>query len=260
MPSDRGPRTARQWDTVRRIAGDVRRGHGLDAYVVASAAFAFAIISLFGDLVPESLRWAVCSGGIGLLVYHQTIPDRKQGVEVLGDRDDLARSGFHERLCRSNEVWLFAPSAKNVLDTLNSSVMRRQVLARSDGRIRAVILDPASLTLVETASRQLTGEYAAQPFGDSLNATFAKLNRMASWPTAGRLAFRLLDLSPGFSLVALDPRGRDGLVIVEFHGFHNESSSSRMHLRIKRVEDPQWFEYWIDQFERIWKAGRPPGP
>jgi hypothetical protein len=245
---------------MRRIAEDLRRGHNLDTYVIALAGMAFAVVSLFGDIVPESLQWAVCSGGIGLLVYHLTIPDRQQGPEVLGDRDDLMRSAFHERLSRSTEVWLFAPSAKNFLNTINSSVIRRQVLARSDGRIRAVILDPADPDVVEAVGRQLTGEYAAQPFGDSLNAAFSTLSNMALWPMAGRLAFRLLDLNPGFSIVALDPHGRDGLVIVEFHGFHNESSAHRMHLRIRRADDPRWFEYWIEQFERIWQAARVPGP
>jgi hypothetical protein len=74
----------------------------------------------------------------------------------------------------------------------------------------------------------------------------------------GSFQYRLLAYNPGFSLVAIDPSTRGGRLIVEFHAFHNEATSSRMHVEITRKQSDRWYSYWSDQFERIWAAATPP--
>ena len=59
-------------------------------------------------------------------------------------------------------------------------------------------------------------------------------------------------------MVAIDPSSRGGRVIVEFHAFHNEATSSRMHVELTRKQSDHWYSYWTDQFERIWSAAAPP--
>ena len=68
----------------------------------------------------------------------------------------------------------------------------------------------------------------------------------------------MLDYNPGFSLVAVNPSARDGRFIVEFHAFHNDATSSRMHIEIGRKQSDHWCTYWRDQFERIWDAASAP--
>ncbi len=77
---------------------------------------------------------------------------------------------------------------------------------------------------------------------------------MAAWHVNGSFEYRLLDYNPGFSLVAIDPSARDGRLIVEFHGFHNEATSSRMHMELARQQSDHWYAYWSEQFNRIWEA------
>jgi hypothetical protein len=47
------------------------------------------------------------------------------------------------------------------------------------------------------------------------------------------------------------------VVIVEFHGFHNQVTNTRMHIELRRADSEQWYAYWLEQFERIWQAARP---
>ena len=58
----------------------------------------------------------------------------------------------------------------------------------------------------------------------------------------------------GFSIVAVDPTSRNGRIIVEFHGFHNKATSSRMHIELTRHQSEPWYGYWTEQFQRIWDA------
>src|SRR6266540_4266187 len=105
---------------------------------------------------------------------------------------------------------------------------------------------PASLDTV-LRNRESFGS-----FDDLLDgASLATLSKLAS---SGGVDVRLLPLNPGFSMVVVDPRGRAGRLIVEFHGFRDENIAERMHVMIQRSQSLHWFEYWTGRFEAIWEA------
>src|SRR5262249_31348097 len=133
-------------------------------------------------------------------------------------------------------------------------------LSRPDGAVRVVVLDPAQEAAVQLATRQLDDalDYPMQDFAPSLHAAIRVLNGMATWRITGSFEYRLIDYNPGFSLVAIDPTARNGRVIVEFHAFHNEATSSRMHIEIDRRQSTHWYAYWTDQFARIWGSAHLP--
>jgi len=153
-----------------------------------------------------------------------------------------------------------APSAINLLAPQNCDTIRTTLLANPDGVVRVVILDPSAQEAVQLATRQLDDslDYPSQLFRSSLEATHRQLQRMAGWPKRGSFEYRLADYNPGFSLVAIDPASRHGVVIVEFHGFHNQVTNSRMHIELTRAVSEQWYAYWLDQFDRIWRAAQAP--
>jgi hypothetical protein len=159
-------------------------------------------------------------------------------------------------------LWVFAPSAANVLSPRTCEALRTSVLDRADGVVRVVVLDPLREDAVQLAVRQLDEslEYPVQQFRHSLEATVHQLERMSNWPVKGTVEYRYVDYNPGFSLVAINPSRRDGVVIVEFHGFHNDATHSRMHLELRRGDSDRWYNYWLDQFGAIWTASRPPEP
>jgi hypothetical protein len=159
-------------------------------------------------------------------------------------------------------LWVFAPSAVNFLSTDNCEILRRTVLGNTDGIIRIVVLDPNREDMIELAARQLDDsiDYPVQRLLPSLHTTIDRMTAMAGWSTKGDLEYRYLDYNPGFSLVAIDPTEKDGTVIIEFHAFHNEATSSRMHLELTRRDSQRWYSYWIGQFDHIWSEARPPAP
>jgi hypothetical protein len=247
----------------RRIAKDLRNREYIDAYSVALVAFGLAIFSLVPDLVPDALKWAAVLGGVGLLVLRITIPDIRAGSadELLNDRFAFDRTPFSERLDGASEVWIFAPTGVNILSAHNCELMRNKILAKPDGMLRIVVLDPSNESAVQLAVRQLDDslDYPIQDFRDSLATTEHQLRAMRAWKVSGTFGYKHLDYNPGFSLVAVNPSSRDGRIIVEFQGFHNEATSSRMHIELTRQQSERWYGYWTEQFQRIWDAATPPG-
>ena len=248
----------------RRVGRDLRDRRFIDVYSVAILAFVLALVSLVG-VISDQLRWSVVLAALGLLVLRITIPETTPEASL----DDLLRDRFAfdavplaDRLRDAREMWIFAPSGVNLLTAHNCELLRAGPLSRSGGIVRVVVLDPSRDAAVDLATRQLDDslDYPTQKFRASLEATIGKLEAIATWPVAGSFQYRLLGYNPGFSLVAVDPSSRSGRLIVEFHAFHNEATSSRMHVEITRKQSDRWYTYWTDQFERIWAAAGTPGP
>ena len=245
----------------RRIGRDLRNRRYVDAYSVAFVTFVLAVLSFVPDLVPDPVRWAVLLAGVGLLVLRITIPESSVGNidGLLHDRAAFDDRPIAERLKNAAEVWIFAPTAVNFLSQ-NSELLRTGALSKPGGTVRVVVLNPANEAAIKLATRQLDDsvDYPTQDVSATLQTTTHLLKSMASWPVRGSFGHKFVDYSPGFSLVAVDPNRRDGSVIVEFHGFHNEATSSRMHIEILRGQSDHWYAYWIEQFDRIWASAVAP--
>jgi len=249
-------------DVYRRIGCDVRQLRNIDAYAVALMVFVFAVLSLAGDILTVNARWAILLVGVGVLVFRVTLPDHYAGSvdDVLKDRFSFEGKPSSARLRDARELWIFAPSAINLLAPQNCDTIRTTILANPDGVVRVVVLDPAAEKAVQFATRQLDDslDHPSQLFRSSLEATIRQLQRMVAWRERGNLEYRLADYNPGFSLVAIDPGTRHSVVIVEFHGFHNQVTNTRMHVELTRATSEQWCTYWLGQFERIWQAAHTP--
>src|SRR3712207_2127188 len=115
---------------------------------------------------------------------------------------------------------MYAPTGVNVL--LRHSGDLKSWMDKG-GRIKIVVQDPSS-PMVEAIRAQLD---FFTDFDSSLNAALATLSKNAS---PDRMEFRLLSFNPGFSLVIIDPQGKSGHLIVEFHGFRDNSIADRMHI------------------------------
>ena len=247
---------------LRRIGGNIRRRQFIEAYAVVAVSAVVAVLSLVGDLVGDDLRWAVVLGALGLMTYQITLPERAADVDdVLHSRAAFDDTTLISRLRSATEVWLYGPSLVNLLTADTAGHLRQTVLARPDGRVRAMVLDPDQPDAVELASRQLdhSTDYPTVDLGTALPGTVHRLRNMADWSVAGTFEHRFAPFNPGFSVVAIDPRRKGGVVIVEFHGLHNDSDSGRMHVELTRAGSERWYEYWCDQFDDLWNRARPAG-
>ncbi|MFD8652696.1 MULTISPECIES: hypothetical protein [Streptomyces] len=250
-------------NALRRIGRDLIERRNIDAYVVSAAALAFAVFDLFSGAVSDEMRWAVLLAGMSLLIFRVTLPaQRVDGSDFLYDRQHLAEVPLSERIERARTLWVLAPSAVNLLSPDTISALRTGMLSRRGSVVRILVLDPDQEHAVQIAEQQLDSSlrFPIQSLRPSIRATLDKLRLMSGWHVTGSLEWRLLDLSPGFSLVAIDPGERQGVLILEIHGYHGDSVSSRMHLELRREDDPRWHNYWADQFEALWNASaRPTG-
>jgi hypothetical protein len=246
----------------RRIFRDLRNGRNIDAYVLTVIIVVFAVLGFFDDKLDDDLRWAAVLAALGVLLYRATLPETatEPAPDLLHDRSVFEQRPLSETFANARDVRVYAPSAVNLLSAETCDVLRRTVLARRNGSVRVVVLDPEEKDALRLAARQLDDsvEFPVQRLPASLESTLERLELMSRWTTNGSFEYRLLPYNPGFSLVLLDPETSHGRAIVEIHGFHNTATPARMHLELTRDTSERWYAYWVEQFDHIWEAARSP--
>ncbi len=245
---------------LSRLGREILQLRNVDVYVIAAVAIVLAVLSVVSDVVPDDLRWAGLFAGIAVLVYRSAIPSQRQDLfeSMAGDRSDYDSISLSDRWRNASEVWIFGPSAINVLSARNCDILRKSVFSKQNAVLRIVVLDPDSTNAVGLAARQLDDslDFPMQDFRTSLDSSIKQLRLMRSWVVAGDLQYRLAEYNPGFSLVATDPSSQHGCIIIEYHGAHNETINSRMHIELTRSISPRWYSYWMSQFEHVWDEAR----
>lgn len=230
----------------RRILDDILKFRNIEAYVIAIVGVALVVLDVIGE-VDQSLQLTVITAALALLVFRQTRPEQRPPDldEVLKDRQSYGT--FRDFIHGGKVLWVYGPSNVNVLR--DSSDIKREVLDKG-GKVRILLQDPEKEESLAILRRQLDPN---NNLDHDIKGSLFTLNKMIGW---GDVEYRLAPYSPGFSLTVIDPDGRDGRLVVEFFGFHNEFIRDRMHIVIERRQSQYWFEYWAKQFEVMWDLSR----
>lgn len=233
--------------TFTRILNDILNGRHLETYVVALVGVALILVDIVGE-VDNALRLSVITAALVVLLFRATLPSG-EAVDldrVLHDRNQFAP--FRDFIAGARTLWVYGPSAVNIAG--ESPYIKREILDKG-GSARFLIQDPRERHSVEILHDQLD---LANDLEADIERSRAIFRKMQAW---GKLEYRLLPYSPGFSLVIINPDDRDGRLIVELFGYKNELITDRMHITIRRADSPRWFDHWTAQFRTMWEQSRP---
>lgn len=245
---------------LERIGKDLRDRRNIEAYAATFFVILFAILTIVGDIVPTNIKEAAMLSALGLLVYNLTVPKDASLTsydQMLNDRTDF-KQPFSELVRSATQLYMYAPSAVNVLNSDNLKVINDSILSRKGGEFKIIMQDPEEIEAVKILSRQLDENVIrqVQDLPSALTSTYKKLRNISTWERKGVFEYKLLSFGPGFSLVVVNPNEADGVVVVEFYGYMHEDTSSRMHIELTRKDSERWYNYWVSQFDVMWKDAR----
>lgn len=242
----------------QRIMTDIKNRRNIEVYVLSFAAFAVALISVFADgvlnILGDNVVNSIILATLGILVLNISSPKVEHSSldDYLDDRSNLG--SFEARIKGAHKLYIYAPSAANILHGDNAEAIRNEILTRQDGELRVIIQNPEKPAAVDILVDQLdrSVEFQVQNLPEEIQRTLRQFQLIRSWNTPGESELKLLDYGPGFSMVMIDPDRNSGQAIIEVHGFQNESTRSRMHVIINKRDSERWFTYWYSQFENMW--------
>lgn len=236
---------------LNRVGTDIAAGRNIESYVITLVAVILAVIGVIDDVVPDSVKFATILAALALLIFQSTKPEKTVPDldSVLLDRQSYG--SFREFISGAQVLWIYGPSAVNVLR--NASDIKTEVLDKG-GAVRVLLQDPESELGMKVLYQQLDKLY---DLADDIKSSARILHSMQAW-APNRVEYGFLPYSPGFSLIIVDPDGKNGRLIIEFYGYQNELITERMHIVIERSQTQYWFEYWDRQYNVMWDSRRQP--
>ncbi len=240
--------------TLKTILDDIFAFRNIETYVTVFVALVVIVLSLIQDAVPLNIQMAVLLAAVALLVLKSVTQERRtiDLDDVLHDRKDFRP--LREFIHGGHTLWVYGPSAVNVIRSADA--IKSEILDRG-GTMRVLMQNPKETASVAILQQQL--DKIHDLLGD-IQQVQDTLGRVTEVSKNGRIEYRLLPYSPGFSMIVVDPEGRDGRLIVEFYGYSNQQIQERMHIEIRRDSSQHWFEYWKNQYEVMWDNASAPDP
>ncbi len=236
---------------LKRIGTDIAAGKNIEAYAVTGVALVLAILGVIGDVIPVTIQMAAILAALALLVFKSAETHEREIPldEVLRDRQSYGK--FSDFIKGGAVLWVYGPSAVNVMSSWPD--IDREIMNRG-GEVRVILQDPTVQPSLDILHQQLDQDsYLLETDITRSISILTTLKKRGS-----KVDYRFLSYSPGFSMVIVDPDGRNGRAVIEFFGYSNQMITDRMHIEINRDQSNYWFEYWAKQFSNMWESAHPP--
>ena len=251
-----------------------------DAVIAIIVGLVAAYFSIFGSNENQSLLLGAISATLATLSY-SLIRDRKNR-EILSEQiAELGRSlpDRPSALAFFRPVGDFDLRVQNAVQvdfcgvTLTNTISTRFTILRdrlqNGAKLRFLIIDPESQAIDMSAQRSVNPKDTIY-YQRRLESTFADLTYLYKFnedlkgskkkaTEIGNISVRMLSYAPSFGIISLDAKSKQGIVRVELypHKFGFKTPPSFM---LTPENDKEWYSYFIEQFEQMWKTSRPWDP
>lgn len=147
---------------------------------------------------------------------------------------------------------------------INKQLSHLRDQLKSGAKIRILIVNPNSLALQMSAARS-EDKSDIDYYEKRIAATFNDLEYLyRSWEDyqrqplqgleQGSLAIRLLDYAPSFGLFGFNGDRANAVLFAEMYPHHSGFGAPPV-FHLTPTLDGEWYTYFADQFESMWKAG-----
>lgn len=131
------------------------------------------------------------------------------------------------------------------------------------GKLRILLTDPASQAIEMSALRSVNAKDAGYYYR-RLENTFDDIAYLIKFTQDRKqsgarnakpenISVRLLSYAPSFGMTSFDSRKKNGIIFVEVYP-HKYGFQLSPSFELTPETDKDWYYYFVDQFEEMWKA------
>ncbi|GAA4064803.1 hypothetical protein [Streptomyces shaanxiensis] len=237
--------------------------HSLDLYVTLIAAVTFGILGLMGKASQEVITSGILT--VLALVGFSLLRMRMQGERINKSLTEISarpsadsffskvddRDEIREMISSSREVWLHGWTLGIHLISYAEEI--RRAVARGL-HVKILIIEPNSPAMSIAASE--AENHSAGELSSNLEANLRRLVAPIAGSVAGRLEIRTLSHVPHNTVIASDPSAENGKIVMRIATFRADHWQ-RPTFTVTRQNDPGWYEFFKDQFDKKWGSADP---
>ena len=122
-------------------------------------------------------------------------------------------------------------------------------------RVRLIILNPLNESLMQMITT-LVSYAAPEVHTHAITTSLASLSSDSAFINSDLVQIRLLDYPLAHGLFIMNGDTPTGEMRVELY-MHNETPRNTPGFSIKREKDPEWFNYFLTEFQELWERAVP---
>lgn len=246
---------------VKRLWNDIQHGQNLDIYITALVALVIAVFGVVG-IASQNLISAAILAVLALLLSslltarHQN--DKLQATllkleavqsstgQIMTTGDDI--SELLQLLRQSKQAYFWGTTFTTHIPLLQQDLERGIALGLE---IRFILIKPSGDALKMAAFR--AKDLTPDELNDDLLRNLRRLDNMANLKAAGKLEFKVIDYLAPYVMYVFDPHLPTGQILMRLSTLR-VPEVMRPIIRITRKSDPDWFDFFVQQFETAWNS------
>ena len=250
---------------IRYIWNDIRKGQNLDVYITALLSVIVAILGTFGianlSVISSAVLATLALLSISVLTNRKENEELQKNIDGLNSSrvtDQLPFTREYDRLELRNRVkiarkmffWGF--SWTTTIPTLGESILEG---INNGLDLRFLLVEPSTASAkMAVFGGSLTDE---SDFDLSLKTSLLRLIRLQQSTSAEKLEVRTADFFPPYRIIAIDPHLPTGYMIIRLTSLRDYRTKAPV-IEIKKTDNQEWFDFFVQQFEYIWAKSKPP--
>lgn len=216
-------------------------GQEIDLSILLAAIAAILAVISFGMIQDRNQR-------AKLLSELKKIEDRPKGLIKFRRRNEF--TPLSEVVKGAKEISFMGISLVNILISIGNEL--KEKVQHDNAKVSLIFIDPNTNSIDGTAFflKKYKGHKDEESLGEKLKRdlqyTVKKLEELGDHG----FFIKMIEALPGYSMVLIDVEEEHGKIIVEFHTFHTKINE-RPHILLSKKENPEWYEFFKNQFYRI---------
>jgi hypothetical protein len=196
-----------------------------------------------------------------LIELKRNLPERPSAVSFfrpLQNLDSRFKTAEYIDLC-----------GVTLTNTINARFTILRERLQAGAQLRFLIINPESQAINMSSQRSINPKDTAY-YQRRLESTFADLTYLYKFcedmkgsqkkgSRFGSISVKMFSYAPSFAIISLDAKSKQGIVQVELYT-HKFGFKTPPFFTLTPENDKEWYTYFIDQFEQMWKTSEPWNP
>lgn len=251
---------------LRDIVQDIRHGENVDVHLTIIVAIIIVVLDIGGIVNSDVITSAILLV-LGLLAFSnlsirktleplgiavQNIQNSVSAKSILKSRNEYPP--FQVLIEKARTVCFVGTSSINIASQWGAYLYQEKIV-KQKANVQFLLLDPDSPDATLSAK-------AVQSQPEDVRADIVRalsiLNTMATNQASdgGKLEIKLSKYAPKFAMTLIDPFESNGKIYIEFIGYGTSPIHKRPHIELNRIEDGEWYEYFLFQYQQIWNDAK----
>lgn len=239
---------------LRVFFQDIREKKNIDIYLTFLLAIVVAILSFF-QVTNQSIISGAVLATLALVSYSLLVNRREDTalrkvlsnpVRLFIPRSDVKQ--LIDLIPQSTRIWAWGTTFSTHIPLIEGQL--RQAIITSNLNVRFLLIKPNSGAVKMATFR--AGYLDDSKLNTTLVQNLSTLEDLRKEVTSKKLDFKVADYLGPYTIYIFDPHLESGQIHLHLSTFRGKDIFDRPTFVFTREESTRWFDYFVEQYERIW--------